>query len=165
MACPFCDFSASSWDVPAETDHFWLVFDPNPVSPGHMLAASKRHLFGVHDLTSDEWADLHAALATARECIEKTNLAPVYEKFLTLPEISGNGTLCREALVHPRLGSKPDAYNHGVNDGPAAGRTIPHFHWHIIPRYQHDVEDPRGGVRHVIPEKGNYRTYFSKQYA
>lgn len=50
----------------------------------------------------------------------------------------------------------PDAYNIGVNDGEVAGRTIHHCHIHIIPRYIGDVENPRGGVRHIIPSKGNY---------
>lgn len=50
----------------------------------------------------------------------------------------------------------PDAYNIGVNDGEAAGRTVPHFHLHIIPRYKGDVENPRGGVRNIIPRKADY---------
>ena len=50
----------------------------------------------------------------------------------------------------------PDGYNVGFNDGPAAGQTIAHLHIHIIPRYQGDVPDPRGGIRNVIPERGNY---------
>lgn len=54
----------------------------------------------------------------------------------------------------------PDAYNLGINDGEAAGRTIHHLHIHIIPRYKGDVENPRGGVRHTIPGKGDY--YFFK---
>jgi diadenosine tetraphosphate (Ap4A) HIT family hydrolase len=51
---------------------------------------------------------------------------------------------------------KPDAYNIGINDGPAAGQTVPHLHIHIIPRYKGDNLDPRGGVRCVIPEKTIY---------
>lgn len=51
---------------------------------------------------------------------------------------------------------RPDGYNIGMNVGPAAGQTIPHLHIHVIPRYRGDVPDPRGGVRHVIPGKGNY---------
>lgn len=50
----------------------------------------------------------------------------------------------------------PAGYNIGINDGPAAGQTVPHLHIHLIPRYQGDLEDPRGGVRWIIPEKADY---------
>jgi diadenosine tetraphosphate (Ap4A) HIT family hydrolase len=62
-----------------------------------------------------------------------------------------------KAIEHPRINTKPDGYNHGLNDGRAAGRTVDHLHWHIIPRYDGDMADPRGGVRYVIPEMGNYK--------
>ena len=51
---------------------------------------------------------------------------------------------------------KPDGYNIGINDGAAAGQTVPHLHIHLIPRYEGDQDDPRGGVRWVIPDKANY---------
>jgi diadenosine tetraphosphate (Ap4A) HIT family hydrolase len=51
---------------------------------------------------------------------------------------------------------RPDGYNIGVNDGPAAGQTVGHLHLHLIPRYTGDREDPRGGVRWIIPEKAKY---------
>ena len=51
---------------------------------------------------------------------------------------------------------KPDTYNIGVNDGIAAGQTVPHLHIHLIPRYAGDVPDPRGGVRWIIPDKADY---------
>jgi superfamily II DNA or RNA helicase/HKD family nuclease/SOS-response transcriptional repressor LexA len=50
----------------------------------------------------------------------------------------------------------PDGYNVGFNAGVAAGQTVDHLHIHVIPRYAGDMADPRGGVRHVIPSKGNY---------
>jgi diadenosine tetraphosphate (Ap4A) HIT family hydrolase len=49
---------------------------------------------------------------------------------------------------------RPDGYNVGFNAGDAAGQTVFHLHLHVIPRYRGDVEDPRGGVRHVIPSRG-----------
>jgi len=51
---------------------------------------------------------------------------------------------------------RPDGYNIGINVGEAAGQTVMHLHVHLIPRYRGDMGDPRGGVRHVIPEKDNY---------
>ena len=50
-----------------------------------------------------------------------------------------------------------DGFNIGMNVGHAAGQTCEWPHVHLIPRRHGDMEDPTGGVRHVIPEKGNYR--------
>ena len=50
----------------------------------------------------------------------------------------------------------PDGYNVGFNAGEAAGQTVMHLHVHVIPRFAGDMDDPRGGVRHVIPSRGNY---------
>jgi len=47
---------------------------------------------------------------------------------------------------------KPDGYNIGINNGPAAGQTVMHLHMHLIPRYAGDLPDPRGRVRWVILE-------------
>ena len=48
-------------------------------------------------------------------------------------------------------------FNVGFNFGQAAGQTVGWPHVHLIPRREGDMEDPTGGVRHVIPEKGNYK--------
>lgn len=58
---------------------------------------------------------------------------------------------------HIERSYSPDGYNIGVNVREAAGQTVFHLHVHVIPRYRGDVADPTGGVRHVIPGKGNYR--------
>lgn len=50
----------------------------------------------------------------------------------------------------------PDGFNVGINVGEAAGQTIMHAHVHLIPRYQGDIPNPRGGVRGVIPERQSY---------
>lgn len=50
----------------------------------------------------------------------------------------------------------PDGYNIGVNVGESAGQSVFHVHMHIIPRYTGDVENPKGGVRGVIPSKQSY---------
>lgn len=51
---------------------------------------------------------------------------------------------------------QPDGYNIGINVGQWAGQSIPHLHIHVIPRYKGDVENPKGGVRGVIPDKKLY---------
>ena len=51
---------------------------------------------------------------------------------------------------------KPDGYNSGINNGPAAGQTVMHLHMHLIPRYAGDRPDPRGGIRWILPEKAAY---------
>jgi len=50
----------------------------------------------------------------------------------------------------------PAGYNIGINCGEAAGQTVMHLHIHLIPRYKGDIENPRGGVRGVIPDKRIY---------
>jgi len=49
-----------------------------------------------------------------------------------------------------------DGFNIGMNCGQTAGQSVWHCHVHLIPRRKGDVEFPKGGVRHVIPYKGNY---------
>lgn len=60
--------------------------------------------------------------------------------------------------LHSDLGERfqPDGFNVGVNVGEAAGQTIGHAHLHLIPRYQGDVRDPRGGIRWIIPDRARY---------
>jgi diadenosine tetraphosphate (Ap4A) HIT family hydrolase len=60
--------------------------------------------------------------------------------------------------AHQRLQRElgPDGYTVGINDGPAAGQTVPHVHLHLIPRRVGDVSDPHGGVRWVLPHKARY---------
>ena len=56
-----------------------------------------------------------------------------------------------------RLDKEISAFNVGVNVGKDAGQSIMHCHVHLIPRRKGDVDDPRGGVRGVIPEKQKYK--------
>jgi ATP adenylyltransferase len=49
-----------------------------------------------------------------------------------------------------------EGYNIGMNCGKTAGQSVWHCHVHLIPRRYGDVENPKGGVRNVIPGKGNY---------
>jgi mutator protein MutT len=48
------------------------------------------------------------------------------------------------------------AFNIGLNAGEAAGQTIFHCHTHLIPRRKGDLDDPRGGVRNILPDTTGY---------
>ena len=65
-------------------------------------------------------------------------------------------TLADEARACLIREHRPDGFNLGVNVGKAAGQTVFHVHLHLIPRYEGDVVNPRGGVRGVIPARQDY---------
>ena len=73
-------------------------------------------------------------------------------------EREGLLTLLDRAKVKLDRERHPAGYNIGINDGAAAGQTVPHLHIHLIPRYDGDQRDPRGGVRWIFPEKADYWT-------
>lgn len=106
------------------------LWDAFPVSPYHALLIPRRPAPTWFDATTEEQQALTAAIGSTREIIEHE---------------------CRKKGL-----PLPDGYNIGINAGAAAGQTVFHLHVHVIPRYSGDVADPRGGVRHVIPSKGNY---------
>ena len=60
----------------------------------------------------------------------------------------------RQSLLN--LDKKITAFNVGVNAGRDSGQSIMHCHIHLIPRRKGDIENPRGGVRGVIPSKQKY---------
>ena len=96
------------------------------MSPGHVLVITRRIVPTFFECEADEQSALMKLVGEVKQ------------------------------LLDERLDPKPDGYNVGFNSGSAAGQTVPHVHVHVIPRYTGDMADPRGGVRHVIPEKGNY---------
>jgi diadenosine tetraphosphate (Ap4A) HIT family hydrolase len=115
--------------------------DPQGVSRNNELAYSARDSYAV--------SPGHTVV------IPRRHVASFFE--LTPEEINACMALIKEERKLLDEEFKPDGYNIGVNIGPAAGQSILHVHIHIIPRYEGDVENPQGGVRHVIPRKGHYK--------
>ena len=105
-------------------EHFFMIHDGYPVSPGHILIISNNEKLDFFSLSKEEQDELSSTIEIAKQTIEKEY--------------------------------KPDGYNIGMNCGEAAGQTVMHFHCHVIPRYYGDMENPRGGVRHCIKDKGYY---------
>lgn len=78
--------------------------------------------------------------------------------FFEVSDVERNDLMALLAEARDELDREfhPAGYNIGINDGAAAGQTVPHLHIHLIPRYAGDRDDPRGGVRWVLPEKAAY---------
>ncbi len=124
-ACPFCNPDASR--VFHAGKLVLGLWDGFPVTPGHALLITKRHVASFFDTTPEERAELVEATFLARAMILERQRSPA-----------------------------PEAFNLGVNVGASAGQTVFHLHLHVIPRYPGDVADPSGGIRHVIPERARY---------
>jgi diadenosine tetraphosphate (Ap4A) HIT family hydrolase len=75
---------------------------------------------------------------------------------LTLDEQAEIGELLWELRELLEAEHDTTSFNVGVNAGPFAGQTVDHAHVHLIPRYEGDVPDPRGGVRWVVPGRAPY---------
>lgn len=86
--------------------------------------------------------------------VPKRNVADYFE--LSFKEQSACWFLVNLVKDYLTKTYSPDGYNIGININEKAGQTVPHCHIHIIPRYDGDVENPRGGIRGVIPEKKEY---------
>ena len=112
--------------VLAQDEMFAVVRDTDPVAPGHTLIIPRRPVNRFRELSAAEKTKLMTWVDWAQLHLQAT-LAPA-----------------------------PDGFNLGINDGKAAGQTMPQFHFHVIPRYTGDVPDARGGLRWVIPGKARY---------
>ena len=86
--------------------------------------------------------------------IPKRHVATFFD--ITEEEQMAIGRAIQKAKIVLDQEFTPDGYNLGINNGEAAGQTVFHLHLHLIPRYEGDCEDPRGGVRWVLPEKAVY---------
>lgn len=124
--CPFCEIDYDQFLM--ETPSAIVLLDKYPVSKGHALVIPKMHVSSIFDLSFAQQADVWNSVCDAKEAL-KDNF---------------------------RLVSGVDGFNIGINDGKAAGQTIDHAHIHVIPRFEGDVKDPRGGVRWVLSEKADY---------
>jgi diadenosine tetraphosphate (Ap4A) HIT family hydrolase len=68
-------------------------------------------------------------------------------------------SLLDQARAHANENHSPAGFNIGINEGPAAGQSVPHISVHLIPRFPGDTDAPKGGVRWVIPDKAGIRSH------
>ena len=76
---------------------------------------------------------------------------------LSTAEVSATNQLLHVIKEQLSIGDETiTGFNVGMNAGESAGQTVFHCHTHLIPRRDGDVDNPRGGVRHVVGGKGYY---------
>ena len=110
---------------------------------------SLKYFFIIRDTTYPVTKH-HTLIITNRHVGDYFNLTN--DEFIELNEI-----LKKQKKNLQKLDDKITGFNVGVNIGNDAGQSIMHCHIHLIPRRKGDVEDPRGGVRGVIPSKQKYK--------
>ncbi len=130
--CRFCNPDEAM--IILANDHAIAIPDGFPVTPCHTLIITRRHVSSFFETTREEQAALFDLLAEIRQLLLPPH--PLFDKMAQ--------------------GTAPDGFNIGINDGKAAGQTVGHLHIHLIPRYIGDTEDPRGGVRWIMPVKAPY---------
>ena len=159
LDCYFCKVSRGEADpFIFENRSFVGIFDTNPVNPGHALVIPRRHVVSVFELNDEEQSDYFDAIKSVKATIETTNFEALYTEMLSRDYLQGRPMDHIETVLKlPFFGNQPDAYTVGNNDGRAAGRSIDHLHVIVLPRYEGDVENPRGGIRNVIPGRANYQ--------
>ena len=113
------------------------------------VISSTKHFFIIRD-TAYPVTKHHTLIVTHRHIDDYFDLNK--EEINDLDEILKN-----QKKMLKQLDKEISAFNIGVNIGRDAGQSIMHCHIHLIPRRKGDVEDPRGGVRGVIPEKQKYK--------
>ncbi len=121
----------------------------------HVLVTDRQRIIAENDLCSairDGFpvTDGHTLVIPKRHA----------ETFFDLTEeevLACNRLLHEQRRAILRSDKSVQGFNIGMNAGEAAGQTQFHCHIHLIPRRLGDVENPRGGIRHVIPGKGFYK--------
>jgi len=152
--CIFCEKKSESI---YDNGFFYAIFDAHPISPGHALIISKRHIVSILDLDRLEWNALKEAIEGTVKAIRSTNFQKLYTSMIMYQVTDKSAYFCKKMLKDKSLSKVPEGYNIGVNDGEAAGRTITHLHIQIIPRYKSDSKESIAGKRSVIPALANYK--------
>lgn len=149
--CPFCKEQENEHNsiirksrVVAETDNF--IF---PTTGGfvenYQLIVPKEHINCFGEIPVSKGHVLIITKGHAATFFDITN-----EEQIAIIDLLNK---CKEYIDKKY---HPDGYNVGLNCGESAGQSVMHVHMHLIPRYKGDVENPRGGIRGVIPNRKNY---------
>ncbi|HET6746625.1 MAG TPA: HIT domain-containing protein [Candidatus Saccharimonadales bacterium] len=157
--CVFCREveGQSSSIFKRSADGLWAArWDPYPALPGHAEVIPVRHVNMFMDLSPDELKGKELFVREVMGAIARIEPADLYEEMLS--RMYGGADPMSRLLIEtahfksPRGSFVIDGWTLAVNDGEAAGRTVGHFHQHIIPRKEGDVVNSRGGFRRMFAD-------------
>lgn len=154
--CIFCDEFERGDNTFAETELWRARWDRYPATPGHVEVLPKRHVQYFDQLTGEERDSMMRFAHEMMQVIRKEDLVSLYTTMIQSADDT-NRALQQKALDNLMARSdEPDAFNFGINDGPEAGQSIHHLHLHLMPRWEGDMANPRGGVRNLF-QQDTYR--------
>lgn len=154
--CIFCDEFERGDNTLAETELWRARWDRYPATPGHVEVLPKRHVQYFDQLTDEERDSMMRFAHEVMRVIRKEDLVSLYTTMIQSADDT-NRVLQQKALDNLMARSdESDAFNFGINDGPEAGQSIHHLHLHLMPRWEGDMANPRGGVRNLF-QQDTYR--------
>lgn len=149
--CLFCNEQAAGQNTFHEDELFRARWDLIPLRPGHAEVVPKRHVQYFEELTDEELSRMLLFARDVLQIVKKVESYPGEYEALLADAVDFTRPYLEKAVEDSReIVASPAAFNHGLNDGPDAGQSVPHLHYHIIPRQHGDVENPRGGIRRMF---------------
>jgi len=85
-----------------QTEHFFLIYDGFPVSPGHILIISKELRMDYFELTVQEKEDLANAILLAKQLIEEGHSPDGYNIGMNCGEAAGQTVFHFHCHLIPR---------------------------------------------------------------
>jgi diadenosine tetraphosphate (Ap4A) HIT family hydrolase len=135
--------------------HYWGTwgFEDAPAIPCAFCAVPPEHILGEN--AEAMWIhDLHPVSPGHSLIMPKRHVESFFET--TASERNAMLSLLDQARADVCKDHAPSGYNIGINEGTGAGQNVPHLHIHLIPRFAGDADNPRGGVRWVLPKRADY---------
>lgn len=123
---PFCSSEAVSRTIVYETEHFMALYDIKPVVSGHCMIIPKRHITDPMEMREDEWDEFHVMYKA------------IVPTLLRIYSDSAN------------------SYDVVSQIGPYSGRTVPHLHFHILPRRKGDRHGNVNIYTEIEENKANF---------
>ncbi len=160
--CHFCSDRYAQERGPIPDGPLFITrYDTHPVGAGHTLITPTRHIAQFSGMNSEELQAIGHVIKDVVDAFAEglpQSVIDMYKANASDPPTPKAADFANHVLRQDYLNDTPVDFSHGINDGPLAGQTIAHLHYHVIPRFKGDVDDPVFGIRTIFPpELANYK--------